>query len=215
MPRHILLILVLLPLALAAGCAHRPGPVQVVRVAVLDGQVLEDAPRGDVEHEGWWFGAHDRYRSEAIGRITADALAAEMKELPGVDMYSREDIIVYLAQKERLLKRAYPNLTPDERKQLLTEQNPVDYGRSLNVDYVVRPVVLRSSLVTNRVFSVWYSQLEMLVEVYNTTTGTKVQEYRFTDFDYFDSQLAMAEECARQASSRARKRNWFGTAGEQ
>lgn len=197
-----------LAVVFSTGCAHRPAPSRLVRVAVIDGQPskLEDAALGKVERKGWWFSARDYYRPETTATMLADAVAAQLSREPGLEVTSREDMAIYLAQKERLLRRNFPKLTSEDRKKVLAEQSPVDYGHSLNVDYVVRPQVFRASTVTNRFVSWWYSHLHATVEVWDVQTGQQVWIFPFDDADSFDSLQAMSEECAREAAARARSK---------
>ena len=192
-----------------SGCARRE-PSRVVRVAVLDGAVTYEVdPQGEVSDRGWWFSARDRYQSPNAGVQMGEALARELGRVPGVDVYSREDLAIYMAQKERLLKRNFPDLTSYERKQLLAKQDPLDYGRSLNVDYVVTTDIERARTIVNRTFSWWYSQLEATVQVWDVSTGQMVWTKGWEDADNFDSQLALIEECARETRREIERRDVF------
>ena len=205
------LLTVALMVIFAAGCAHAPASSRVVRIAVIDGQpsVTEQALTGKVERKGWWFSARDYYRPPTASTLLADAVAERLSKADGLEVYSREDLSIYMATKERLLRRNFPKLTSEDRKKVLAEQSPIDYGKSLNVDYVVRPQIFRSSTVTNRFVSWWYSHLKASVEVWDVQTGQLVWTYPFDDADAFDSLQAMSEECARQAASKAKSRHVF------
>lgn len=196
--------------ALFAGCASKAAPNRVVRLAVLDGRTAYAvAPGGETLDKGWWFSARDTYLSPNVNSLLADMLAIEFAEVPGVEVYSREDLTVYMAQKERQVKRNFPELTALERKKLLEQQSPLDYGLSLNVDYVLMPEVIESKTVTNRTFSWWYSRLEAAVELWDVPNGVMVQRYLWSDWDNLDSQQAMAKEAAREIARKARKQDVF------
>lgn len=203
----------LLLVTLAGGCARTPvTSTREVKVAVLDGRVAFDVSRrGDLTEEGWWFSARDRFRSPNPGIQLGEALSVSLAKVPGVEVYSRDDLSVYFAQKERLLRRSYPKLDSWGRKQLLLEQDPLDFGRSLNVDYIVRSEVREASTVTNRTFSWWYSTFEANVEVWDVARGRLVFTESWKDADAFDSQLAMAQECARVLRRRMEKIDAFET----
>lgn len=204
-------LLLLIALSLVAGCATTPVASGVVRVAVLDGQVLYDVdPTGDVQVEGWWFGARDRYVAANTGITAGDAMAREFDRLDGVEVYSREDLSLFMAQKERLLRRAYPKLTTAQRKKLLAAQDPVDYGRALNVDYVVQAQIFRCSTATNRTTSWWWSDLDAAVNVYDVRTGERIWFYTFEDTVELASQVAIIERFAKEAARRAARENIFG-----
>lgn len=201
--------LVLLALV-TCSCASRQNPLRVVRLAVLDGRLdYEVKAKGEVRDEGWWFSAADRYVSGNVGIQMAEALSKEFGKIPGVEVYSRDDLTIYMAQKERALKRNFPDLTSLDRKQLLLRQDPIDYGKSLNVDYVMTTDVLQASTVTNRTFSWWYSHLDVIVQLYDVSKGQLVWTRPWNDSDAFDSQLALVEECARETARRARREDVF------
>lgn len=205
------LLAMALMVVFAAGCASKPAPSRVLRIAVIEGQpsVVEKELTGKVERKGWWFSARDYYRPTTAPTLLADAMADQLAKAPGLEVYSREDLAIYMAQKERLLRRNFPKLTSEDRKKVLAEQSPIDYGKSLNVDYVVRPQVLRASTVTNRFVSWWYSHLKANVEVWDVQSGQKVWIYPFDDADAFDSLQAMSAECAKQAAARAKRKQVF------
>ncbi len=204
------LMLLLAVLGFAVGCASRPEPSRSVRLAVLDGKVLYDVdPKGTLVEEGWWFSSRDRFLSSNMGIQLGEALAHQFDKLPGVEVYSRDDQSIYLSLKERQIDRNYPNLTPAQRKQLLLEQDPLDYGKSLGMDFVMTSEVRKSATVINRTFSWWYSHLDTTVQLWDVASGQMVWTRSWEDSDAFDSQLAMAEECARELSRRVTRDDAF------
>lgn len=201
---------VVLPLVLSVGCASRVAPLRTVRVAVIDGPVLyEVSEKGEVVTRGWWLGANDRFKSPNTGTLIGEALAREIDRVPGVEVYSREDLQIYLSQKERLLRRRYPGLNSEERKQILVRQDPLDFGRSLNVDYVIAPSVIDSTLVVNRTFSWWYGHLSANVQVYDVATGQAVFGFPWEKTEHFTSELSLMERYARNVSRAAVKADVF------
>ena len=193
------------------GCAKPVLPQRVVRVAVLDGLATYPVdPGGNVKQEGWWLGSQDRYLSSTTGIEVAEALARGMARLPGVAVQSRDDQRIYMAEKERRLSRAYPSLKSPERKRLLLMQNPLDYGRDLNVDFVLRPEVLKASTVTNRTFSWWFSDMHVIVEVWRVSPAEKVATLTFRKKEFFASQVALADRVARSTAEVSRRTNLFG-----
>ena len=216
MQRHGLFIvlkcfLVLCFAATCVGCAKATLPQRVVRVAVLDGLATYPVePGGNVKQEGWWLGSQDRYLSSTTGIEVAEALARGMARLPGVAVQSRDDQRIYMAEKERRLSRAYPSLKSTERKKLLLEQDPIDYGRDLNVDFVLRPEVLKASTVTNRTFSWWWSDMHVIVEVWRVSPAEKVSTLTFRKKEFFASQVTLADRVAKSTAKVARRTNLFG-----
>ncbi|MBI1289831.1 hypothetical protein GC173_01115 [bacterium] len=187
---------------LGAGCAHQQRDnLRTVKVAVIDAPVFyEVAPKGEVVTKGWWLGAHDRFKSPNAGSLIAESLARELDRIPGVEVYSREDLTIYMSQKERLLRRRYPSLSSTQRKDILVRQDPLDYGRSLNVDFVVAPTVTESVTVVNRTFTWWYSHAEADVQIYDVSTGNVVWTMPWDKTSNFSSQLALFESYARRVS---------------
>lgn len=205
-------MLVLLPavLLIAAGCSRKVEANRLVRLAVLDGITTYDvAPKGEVQEDGWWFSSRDRYLSGNVGVQLGEALADRFQRLPGVEVFSRDDLSIYMAQKERLINRNYPDLNERQRRELLLRQSPVDYGQSLNVDYVLTSEVLEAKTVVNRVIAWWYSRLSVAVELWDVSTGEVVFRHVWTDGDNFDSQLALVEEAAKEIAKRAKRRDAF------
>ncbi len=205
------LLLCLLSAAILCSCAHKkPEPTTIVRLAVLNGVRDYEVPvEGMVTNKGWMLSNRHSYLSPNTGVQLAEVLTSEFDRIPGVEAWPREDFQIYMAQKERLLQRNYPGLTPVQRKDVLDRQDPIDYGKSLGVDYVMRPEIAYASTVANRPFGWWYSTLEARVEMWDVEAGEMVWSYDFDDTDNFDSQIALMEEMARQASRDARKKSAF------
>ncbi|HMX61467.1 MAG TPA: hypothetical protein PKD58_00200 [Candidatus Sumerlaeota bacterium] len=207
--RGLLILVVALGAFALTGCAAKK-PVRTVRVAVLDGRTDFAVPKGgEIQDVGWWFGARDRYLSSNLGIILGEELTTELAKVPGVEVHPREDLRIYMAQKERALKRNYPQLDSAARKDLLTQQDPVDFGRSLNVDYVVTSDVIEAKTVTNRTFSFWYSTIDVIVQVYDVSKGELVWTRPWSDTDILRSQASIAQECARKTARKARSRDVF------
>ncbi len=199
-------------LLVPAGCARTQiDPQRTVRVAVLDGVINYDvAPAGEIRREGWWFSSRDRFVSPNISIQVGDELARELDRVPGVEVYSREDLIIFMARKERLLRRSFPELGDSYlRKQVLLRQDPLDYGQSLNVDYVITSRVDRASTVTNRTFSWWYSHLDATVEIWDVPRGELVYTVPYDGTGAFWSQLRLAERLARRTAREAQRHDLF------
>jgi len=208
--RPALFLLLAICAVVATGCARAPISQRTVKVAVLDAPVLFEVPaKGEVVTRGWWFGAHDRFRSPNAGSLIGEALARELERIPGVEVYSREDLTIYMSQKERLLRRRYPSLTSTQRKEILARQDPLDFGRSLNVDFVVAPTVTESVTVVNRTFTWWYSHADANVQIYDVASGQVVWAQPMEKTRHFSSQLALFERYARRVALATRDADAF------
>ncbi|MEO8376447.1 MAG: hypothetical protein ABI579_02155 [Candidatus Sumerlaeota bacterium] len=206
--------MLLLTIAIGAvaltGCAGKKQPLRTVRIAVLDGRTDFATPqKGEIQDVGWWFGARDRYLSPNMGISLADTLTTEFAKINGVEVHPRVDLQIYMAQKERVLKRNYPQLDSLARKELLLRQDPLDYGRSLNVDYVITSDVIAAKTVTNRTFGFWYSTLDVIVQVYDVSKGELIWTRPWSDSDNLRSQFSMAQECARETARKAKRKDIF------
>lgn len=207
---RLLLVFGLLALLAGGGCARRPIPAGVVKVAVLDGLTLERVVRGqELTSEGWWFGERDLLRTNNAGALATEFLARELSTVPGVAVYSPDDLRVYLATKERLIRRGFPELNPGERAELLSRQCPRDLGASLNVDYIVVPSVGWAATVRNDTTSIWTSRAELSVRVFDTQTGEVVWAWVRRDRDWFRSLAGVVEDLCRAASQAASREGAF------
>jgi hypothetical protein len=214
--RYLLLAAAMVALLALGGCARKYEANRVVRLAVLDGVTAYDvATKGEAVVDGWWFGTRTRFRSPNVGIQLGEAFSTEFQKLPGVEVYSRDDMTIYLAQKERLISRNYGDLNEFQRKILLLSQEPVDFGKSLNVDYVLRSVVIDGKTIVNQSLPWWYSRLSLTMELVDVSTGEVVFADTWQDSDNFDSQLALVEEAAREISRRAKKRDAFSLYGNR
>ena len=193
----------------AAGCGSVPAPTHVVKVAVLDGVMAEDAAETRQAVTGWWLSSRDRYENGNAGIQLGEALAGEFEKIPGVLVYPRTDMASYMAQKERALRRAYPDLSPLQRLVVLQSQDPLDYGRSLNVDYVLSSRVNLARTTHQRTFHWWVSRIRFDLDLWDVEQGEKVWTWHGEDSDLFDSQLAVIEELAREAREEAFERDVF------
>lgn len=215
MTLHASLTRLLAPIMLAcalicSGCAGKYVPQQTVKLAVLDGGTVFEVAKGDeVTSEGWWFNQRDLIQSNNAHVLANEALSREFSHIPGVEVYSRSDMIVYLAAKERLIRKAYPKLSAADRAELLAAQNPVDFGKSLNVDYVLVPTVIQSATVQHGWSSIWSSRVELVLEMWSVESGNRVWNWTGKDRDYFDSQLRIMEELSRKAARKVKKRHLF------
>ncbi|MCB2155520.1 hypothetical protein KQI84_11595 [bacterium] len=194
---------------LAGGCGSVPAPTHVVKLAVLDGVMAENATETRQELTGWWLSSRDRYQNGNAGIQLGEALADEFEKIPGVLVYPRTDLATYMAQKERTVRRAYPDLSPEERLVVLQSQHPLDYGRSLNVDYVLSSHVALARTTHQRTFHWWVSRIRFDLDLWDVEQGQKIWTWHGEDSDLFDSQLTVIEELAEEAREEAYDRDIF------
>lgn len=209
--RLAVLVLAIAGIALVlVGCgSKRFEPEGSIRLAVLDGIMEEGAHETRRSQTGYWMSRRDRFDSGNAGVLLGEVLAREFEAMPGVRVHSRTDLAAFMAQRERLLRRAFPDLTPEDRLEVLSELDPTDYGRALNVDYVLRGRVRQSRLIHNRFFHGWYSRAEVVLEIWNVETGEQVWEMHRADAAWFRSQLGALDKIARKARRQAEREDVF------
>lgn len=194
----------------AAGCASRQRlPSSVVTMAVLDGTMATGKEETRRSETGWWFGAKTRYDSGTAGIILGDALAEQFGRIPGIQVMSRTDLRSYMAQKERLVYREWPDLSAEDRLKVLQSQNPVDYGRSLNVDYVLTSRVYECRLVHQHFPHTWTARADFAMDLWDVRSGTAVWTWQGRESDMFSSTTAVLERLAERAQKKARRDDPF------
>ncbi len=192
------------------GCASkRPLPSGVVTMAVLDGTMAEGLRETRKTTVGWWVGAKTRYDGGNAGIPLGDVLAHEFEEVPGVQVLSREDFRSYYADKERRLAREYPDMTPEERLFILERQSPADYGRSLNVDFVLTSRIEQARLTRSHFLQTWTGAADLSLALLDTRTGETVWQWSDGDTDLFSSPVSVMGQMARRARKNAIKADAF------
>lgn len=200
----------LVAVMLLSGCASTPTPTRTVRLAVLDGVMEAGASETRRSVEGWWFGSRNRFDDGNATSTLGEVLTREFAGIPGVDVHPRSDVQALMTEKHHLLRRAYPSLTAEEREQLLGEQSPPDFGRALNVDFVLFPRVRESRMVHQKTFNWWYGRGDVRLELWDVRSGDLVWSWEGRDSDAFASQYGVMRDLARQARRQAVKRDAFG-----
>lgn len=207
MRRLALLLMACVAVVLAAGgCARKmPAPRTTVTLAVLDGVMAEGRHETRRSQAGWWFSARNRFDNGQAGVQLGEALAREFRDMAGVEVFPRSELRAYMAQKERILARQLPDLTPQQRLAVLEAQDPLDYGRSLNVDYVLTTRVDESRTIHNMVFNWWSSRVRFELSLWDVERGQVVWQWVGKDSATFRSQLAVMERLARKARREAER----------
>jgi hypothetical protein len=200
--RFLLPLCMILVGVLMSACGSKTVPQYVgepVRIAVLDGRMApgKEETRKALISSG--FLARTRYENGNAHRLMAELLSTQLDQQGALKNVSRLELRSYMAGKERLLARAFPDLSPEERLKILSEQNPADYGQSLNVDYVMYPVINKARLTQNRFFQSWSSSLDCEVYLYNGKTGELVWSYAATDWKNFSSVFGVMEDVSAEA----------------
>lgn len=208
--------LLVLMLFCVTGCASKANPTyapitnSTLRIAVLDGRMAAGKEETRKTIVGSGFSSRSRYESGTANLILADIIAEDLQRLPGVLVKSRLDLRAYMADKERLLARKYPALKPEDRRLLLAEQSPVDYGRSIGVDYVVYPTVEKARLTQNRMLQSWMSSVQCKIELYDVQSGELVWTWRGGGWRCFSSVYRVMQSIAEDFSEHVDDTDAFG-----
>ncbi|MGF1573979.1 MAG: hypothetical protein ACFCU1_13020 [Sumerlaeia bacterium] len=187
---------------LNVGCGSKKQPTLLapnqptIRIAVLDGRMAPGKQETRKVTVGSGFTSRTRYESGTANLVLADLIAEELKASPGVIVKSRLDLRDYMADKERLLARQYPSLSAAQRGELLASQSPLDYGRSMGVDYVIFPTVNKARLVQNRMLQSWMSAVLCEFEAYNVNTGERVWSWEGGRWKRFSSSYRVMQHIA-------------------
>jgi hypothetical protein len=193
------------------ACAKRepvkPPTVGGIRIAVLDGTVADPRAETRRSEAGWSVGRRHRFDDGNAGIAMADLLAIELRNLPNVRIHSREDVAAMMSQKERVVRSVEPELGRDDIYQVLLEQDPADYGRELNADYVVTNVVNEARMVYSPTNLMWWSTVQATIKVVDVSTGQVVWEWTGRDTDRLSGQFSVAEDLARHARKRLQEAN--------
>ncbi len=191
-------VVVLVLFMVVISSCHRQPRVEPprIRVAVLNFDLafeIDDTR----EIKGWWFGARDIYYNPNVGEGVADAVADEIeKRCPFIEVYSRMDYKYYLASKREVLKREYPDLSNEQRADIMKQVDPMDIGRDLSVDKVVTGVVYDCHTSHHRTFHWWSSVVDVEIKLVDVQSGEVEFQKRVEDRDMFLSWLGTAEDVA-------------------
>lgn len=209
MKRHKVFLLGVIAGLCLGGCAapRMVGPESAVRVVVLDATMPPGRDQAETEIVGWWLGARDLHRDPNDGYHWGNLLAeALQRTIPNLAVHSRLDLRTYLAQKEQLLRNAYPHLSRDEIRRLVDRQSPLDFGRSLGADFVVVSRIRDSYLSHQRTFQWWSSVVSVDVEIWDVAQGKPAWSWTGKDRGLFTSvygtMKGLAYDCARRAGLR-------------
>ncbi len=146
---------------------------------------------------GWWFGSNDVYYNANLGRIAADIFDEKMRMLPCVDVFSRQDLRAYYAQKRsRIAKKL--DLNQKEAEAALEKLDPVAIGRELGVDKVVVGRLCDAELRKNRTFGPFASVVSFNVTVYDVKTGQPELSKSYRGHDNFSSVYSSIESRAKK-----------------
>lgn len=194
------ILMVLLGLALAAGsgCTRRFPTERVPQVKLLL-VPFEQPPAMATEPRairGWWFGETIVRQNTRAGEAMSDALNRAFSRITYVNLYSPIEIKYYFADKEQLLRKAYPYLEDPEVKRLMADVPPQDYARELGADKVLSGRIIRQYMGERVWSNWWWARLEADVYVMDVGTGQREWSKTYKIHKQFASDARLQEELA-------------------
>lgn len=146
---------------------------------------------------GWWFGSNDVYYNENVGRIAADIFDEELRKSSLFDVYSRQDLRRFYAEKAARIARKL-NLDDKQARASLEKLDPLAIGRELGVDKVVVGRICDAEFRKNRTFGPFASVTSFNVSVYDVKTGRVDFSKTYGGHDMFTSVYANFESRAKK-----------------
>jgi hypothetical protein len=192
-------ILVALTLAVAlAGCQTRFPGEQVPKMKWLIVPFSQPPVMGDTPPpvQGWWFGARTLRENPRAGIMLSETFNRRMAALKFLNLYTAIDLKYYFADKRKLLKEAYPQMTDVAVETALRNVPPIEFGKELSADKVLSGRILSQYMAENRFFHWWWGVLVAELQVTDVATG-KVEWTRLYSLSkQFASQSDMQEMLA-------------------
>ncbi|MGB9691480.1 MAG: hypothetical protein ACPL7D_04870 [Candidatus Sumerlaeaceae bacterium] len=197
-----------------------PPPQEKIRIAVLDFSVAPRIVERRDEHRrlvrtekpvetekdvrGWWFGSNDVYYNANIGRIAADIFDEELRKLPELAVYSRQDLRLFYTEKRAKIEK---KLKLDEKSAAasLDKLDPIAVGRELGVDKVLLGRICDAELRKNRTFGPFASVTSFNVTVYDVKSGRVDFSESYAGHDNFKSVYGNIEGRAKKFARKYQK----------
>jgi hypothetical protein len=133
-------------------------------------QFTEKPVETEKDIRSWWLGAQDVYYNANMGKIGADLVSDSIRARGPFELYSREDLKYYYADKKELLAKKF-NLSTKAQNEAILELNPVSIGRDIGVDKVIVGHICDSEFRRNRATSFHTSATSFNISVYDVRTG--------------------------------------------
>jgi curli biogenesis system outer membrane secretion channel CsgG len=144
-------------------------------------QYSDKEVKTETEIRGWWFGSTDVYFSESAGKMAADLFSDAIREEGAFNLYSRENLKYYYADKKEVLNTKLKIADKDLDKALLT-LNPVRVGREVGADKVVVGHICDSERRHSRAFGYFGTMNSYQVSVYDVRSGRLEYTQSFSGF---------------------------------
>ena len=176
------------------------------RLAVLDFRVPDEwrnpemPDRIDKELKGWWLSSRDIWHNPEVGRLAGDIFHHKISRLPFVNAVSRIDIKYYMANKRDLIRQALDRkrdqleatreprdraeadrlraLSEADYDRMLERLPPREIGLELKADRVLVGRIHEGYLAHHRTFDLYWSYLDLEVNLVDVDTGRVVWHRR-------------------------------------
>lgn len=186
---------------LAGGCQHRFPSEQIPKVKFLVLPFTQPATMSDstMAIRGWWFGARTIRQNERAGDMLADILSRQMARLDYLNLFSSIDLKYYFANKARRLKEYYKkapegrDLSDEETAKLIAAVPKLEFAKDLGADKLLTGQIVELYMGQNRTIPVWWSVLDVEVEVVDVATG-KVEWTKRYHISKMDASMIHVQE---------------------
>jgi PBP1b-binding outer membrane lipoprotein LpoB len=188
-----------LSLAVAlAGCQTRFPSEQVPKMKWLIVPFNQPAVLGETPPpvRGWWFGARTIRENPRAGIMLSETLNRRMAALKFLNLYTSIDLKYYFADKRKLLKDAYAQMTDAEIETALRNVAPIEFGKELSADKVLSGRIVSQYMAENRTFHWWWGVLVAELQVTDVATGKIEWSRVYSLSQQFASQSDMQEMLA-------------------
>jgi len=142
---------------------------------------------------GWWFGARTIRENPRAGIMLSETLNRRMAALKFLNLYTAIDLKYYFADKRKLLKDAYPQMTDLEIEAALHKVPPIEFGKELGADKVLAGRIVSQYMAENRTFHWWWAVLIAEVQVTDVASGKVEWSRSYTFGKQFASQSDVQE----------------------
>lgn len=121
---------------------------------------------------GWWFGSNDIYYNANVGRLAADVISDQLRESGTYQVYSRENLKYYYADKKDILREKFPDMSDKDVNAAMLKLDPIEIGKELGVDKVVVGMIGDSEMRHSRAWGYFNSTMTFRVAVLDVKTKT-------------------------------------------
>ena len=201
---------------LGTGCQGRFPSERIPKMVWLVMPLEQPPAMGEATRaiRGWWFGARTIRQNPRAGEMLAEDLNRDLARLEFVNLYSQIDMRYYFAEKRRLLKKSYNELSNEEIEQLLGQVPVTEYARELGADKILTGRIIRNYMAENRTIHWWWSLAEVECNVIDVASGKTEWTRHYVLSEQLASQSSVLEDLSRRVVADLKKQYFRPLAGQ-